>query len=357
MLTAAGCKARRQRLWQSLTSQPSCILLTETKHLAALANYWQAPFTFRTNEAGAALILTATGQAILIGDNLLEPFLAHAHVDEVVAPVWYKSVSSPPPRPAFLIDTVMSELSLRNLILGADLDPDLGEQRQAKDADEIELIRLSVTAGEAGMAAARREVKPGMTEMELYWLVQKAACDAIGMQCIVYGDFVSGPNAEKGGGPPSHRQIEKGDLVLIDFSTVVWHYRADFAATFVCDGKPTARQKELHQACVEAMTAGEKTLRPGASGSEVYHAVRGAFAARRLAEFFPHHAGHGVGLGHPEAPFLVPQSKDTLLVGDVVTLEPGLYVPGVGGIRIERNYLITDRGFELLSKHALELEQ
>jgi Xaa-Pro aminopeptidase len=357
MLTAAGCKTRRERLWQSLPSKPSCILLTETKHLAALANYWQPPFTFRTNEAGAALILTAAGQAILIGDNMLEMFLAHAHVDEVVAPVWYRSVESPPPRPAFLIDNVLKEISARNLILGADLDPDLGEQRQPNDPDEIELIRLSVKAGEAGMAAARREIKPGMTEMDLYWLVQQAACEAIGMQAIVYGDFVSGPNTEKGGGPPSQRKIESGDLILIDFSTVVWHYRADFAATFVCDGKPTSRQQELHHACVEAMTAGEKLLRPGISGSEVYQAVREAFTARQLAEFFPHHAGHGVGLSHPEAPFLVPQSKDTLLAGDVVTLEPGLYVPGVGGIRIERNYLLTESGFELLSKHSLELDQ
>jgi len=74
-----------------------------------------------------------------------------------------------------------------------------------------------------------------------------------------------------------------------------------------------------------------------------------------LADYFPHHAGHGLGLSHPEAPFIVRHSSETLLTGDVVTLEPGVYVDGIGGIRIEHNYLITTGGFERLSNHAIAL--
>ena len=72
-----------------------------------------------------------------------------------------------------------------------------------------------------------------------------------------------------------------------------------------------------------------------------------------MAEYFPHHAGHGLGLTHPEAPFIVRHANESLLAGDVVTLEPGLYVEGVGGIRIEHNYLITDSGYERLSNHVI----
>ena len=75
-----------------------------------------------------------------------------------------------------------------------------------------------------------------------------------------------------------------------------------------------------------------------------------------MAEYFPHHAGHGLGLMHPEAPYLVRHSDETLLAYDVVTLEPGLYVPKVGGIRIEHDYLITELGFERLSNHEIALK-
>src|SRR5262249_60918379 len=96
-------------------------------------------------------------------------------------------------------------------------------------------------------------------------------------------------------------------------------------------------------------------LRAGASCLDVYGAVRAAFEKADIAEAFPHHAGHGLGLTHPEAPFFVRQANETLLAGDVVTLEPGLYVAGVGGIRIEHNYLITKDGYERLSNHTIAL--
>jgi Xaa-Pro aminopeptidase len=87
----------------------------------------------------------------------------------------------------------------------------------------------------------------------------------------------------------------------------------------------------------------------------VYDAVRGVFEKAGVADSVPHHAGHGLGLAHPEAPYLVRNSTETLAAGDVVTLEPGLYVDGVGGDRIEHNYLITATGYERLSNHTLSL--
>ena len=84
---------------------------------------------------------------------------------------------------------------------------------------------------------------------------------------------------------------------------------------------------------------------------------RGHFAALGLAEYFPTHSGHGIGLGHPEPPYFVAVSTDTIQAGDIVAVEPGLYVEGVGGMRYERNYLITADGYETLSGHSLTIEQ
>jgi Xaa-Pro aminopeptidase len=119
---------------------------------------------------------------------------------------------------------------------------------------------------------------------------------------------------------------------------------------------PSAGQRRLFDLCLAAMTAGEKVLKAGQACLSVYQAVRGVFEMGGMAQFFPHHAGHGLGLMHPENPFLVRHADETLWEGDVVTLEPGLYVPGVGGLRIEHNYLVKAGGFERLSNHAIDLK-
>jgi Xaa-Pro aminopeptidase len=380
MLTAEGCRHRRHRLWAQFAELPDWILIGDPAHLVYFANYHQSPFEFRSNEAGAVLILGRDDSAILVADNLLQPYADTAHVTEVIAPTWYRGVESAPARPGFLVRNVLDRLArcpgahfgietarvpvgiieglreARGPVRLTAVDGVIPGLRRRKEPDELALLRRSVRAGEAGFAAARRDLRPGMTELEAYFLVQRAAQEADGAAAVVYGDFVSGPRCEAVGGPPGHRKIAAGDLVILDFSTVIHHYRADLATTFACGGPPTARQRELFQACLEALAAGEKVLRAGAAARVVDQAVRSAFAARDLAQNFPGHSGHGVGLGHPEAPFLVPESADTLKEGDVVTLEPGQYVAGVGGLRYEHNYLITATGYERLSGHALRIE-
>jgi Xaa-Pro dipeptidase len=136
---------------------------------------------------------------------------------------------------------------------------------------------------------------------------------------------------------------------------VIDGYRSDFTNTLVVGADPTAEQRRIFDLCVAAMAAGEKQLKAGAACLDVYRAVRAAFEPAGMAQHFPHHAGHGIGLSHPEAPFFVERATETLIAGDVVTLEPGLYVDGVGGVRIEHNYLITGSGFERLSNHTIAL--
>jgi Xaa-Pro aminopeptidase len=194
-----------------------------------------------------------------------------------------------------------------------------------------------------------------MTELDVYCGINTACIQSAGQAVIVYGDFAVSPGPERRGGPPTSQMLKNGDMLILDYSVVIGGYRSDFTNTLVVGGKPNAEQQRLYDLCVSAMQVGEKELRDQASCLTVYQAVRGVFEKAGMADHFPHHAGHGLGLTHPEAPYFVRQANETLLAGDVVTLEPGLYVPGVGGIRIEHNYLVTRSGFERLSNHVIAL--
>jgi Xaa-Pro aminopeptidase len=373
-LTAIGCAERRQRLWK-LVGDPhraDALIITSPESLVYYANYVPSPFVFNTVESAAALVLLPD-RSVLIGDNLLHTFLDQSFTDEVVCLEWYSGKKSAPPRRFSLAEAVHDQLPPKlNGRVGTEsfstshfkktesfsLDPIIRKMRRSKDPDELAVIRRSVQAGEAAHAAAHSRIEPGMTELDAFLIVQQAATSEVGEPVLVYGDFVSGPRCERErGGPPSGRMIERGDLFLLDFSVVVNGYRADFANTFVVGAEPTPRQNELYEICMGALEAGEALLGRGFEAKRVHIAVRDHFALLEVDQYFPSHSGHGLGLGHPEPPYLVSKSTETLLSHDVVALEPGLYVPGVGGMRFERNYAIDDssRGHEILTRHRLGL--
>lgn len=381
MLTAEGCAARRRRLWNALPTECDLLLVGDPSHLIYFANYVPSPFVFRTVESGALLILEP-GRSILVADDMLGPFLERAHVDERFAPTWYDGRHTAPYRRGLLVQSALERLETipgrrigvelacvpAGLIEGLraersdleieDIGPLIRPMRRAKDADELATLRRSMHAGEVAHAAVLAEICPGMTELDAYLVVARAAERALGEPAIVYGDFASGSRiARDKGGPPTSRAIEPSDLLLCDFSVVVHGYRGDFTNTFAVGGPPTARQRELFEACTGAMRAAEAVLKPGTAARDVDAAVRRHFASLGLEHAFTTHSGHGLGLGHPDPPYFVPGSADTLQLGDVVAVEPGLYIEGEGGMRYERNYLITSAGPEILSNHELRIEQ
>lgn len=380
MLTAEGCLKRRERLWESLAVKPDWILLSEPQHLIYFANFAPSPFTYATQNGSAILLLGADGTSVLVADNLQREFAEKAFVDRVESPVWYNGRGTAPYRTGLLVEAALSAVKTckgarfgcepathagvleglraqRGGLETLDVSPAIHALKRSKDPDEIAILNRCMRSAEAGFNAAIQSLKPGMTELQAYELISAAVMEEAQDRVIVYGDFATGHRAFAGGGGPTQRVIEKDDFVLLDFSVVINGYRGDFANTFVVDGgKANARQREMESVCLEGMATGEKLLRAGVKCNELDAAIRKVYKRHGAGEYFQHHAGHGLGLGHPDAPYIVPESADVLVAGDVITLEPGMYIPNVGGMRFERNYLITVEGYECLTRHTLGLE-
>jgi Xaa-Pro dipeptidase len=356
MLTAEGCRQRRRRFWERLDPKPinGEVVLADPIHLMYLANFWVDPFSLGA-WFGGYLTVREGGHATLTHDNRLTKTGEQAHVDERQVVPWYdgQSPGHGPRRLALGNRPADDQLGRPTAPAIIDL---IATMRRQKDPDEIDLLRQCMRATEAGHAWARANLRPGMTELDVYCGVNSACIHEADYGAVVYGDFAVSPGPERRGGVPTGRTLQPGDMFILDYSVVIAGYRSDFTNTLVVGKGPTADQRRLYDLCTQAMAAGEKGLRAGATCQAVYDAVRGAFDQAGMADYFPHHAGHGLGLTHPEAPFIVRHSTETLLAGDVVTLEPGLYVPNVGGIRIEHNYLITDTGYERLSRHTISLK-
>ena len=360
MLTVDGCKRRVQQLLEALQPEHP-LFLSDQLHLRYFANSYVDPFSMGA-DYGAVLMVQPDGRTKLFHDSRTPKTIEFAFADEKHAVPWYDGVQSETrPRRLVLLE------ALQGAGLGTHLDDNMtnpqaarlyetvNRLRRAKQPDEVELLKHCMTIAEAGQSWARTNAKAGMTELDVYAGISRECTLAAGYPVIVYGDFAVSPGSEKRGGMATNKILHDGETLILDFSVVVQGYRSDFTNTLVIGGKPTVEQQRLFDVSLNAMRAGEAMLHPGASCKAIYEAVFGVFDAAGLGANFPHHAGHGLGLAHPESPFLVKNSADFLQGGDVVTLEPGCYVDGVGGVRIEHNYLVTATGHERLSHHTLGL--
>ena len=391
MLTLEGCLARRAELWDAVPTSCEWLLIADPRHVLYLSNFWIHPLTFSAGER-CWLLLEREGKATLLGDNFsLRSRSADPFVDGEVMVKWYDHKHSVINRDHALLkaaELIADRLYGRSgaveaewLPVGAfellgldheqhsvkteakdvgkpgaiDLGTILRSLRRQKHPDEIALLKECMRAGEAGMLRLREIIRPGISEFEIFCEVQRAAILAAGRPGLIYGDFrAATAAAPKVGGLPTHHKLQNGDMFTLDYSVVLEGYRSDFTNCMTV-GEPNSQQRHLYDLVSAAQRGGESVLKAGTRAKDVFHAVNKPILEAGLADKFAHHAGHGIGLAHPEAPILVPDSEDVLMEGDVITLEPGLYVEGIGGIRIEHNYLITQTGYERLSNHVISL--
>lgn len=240
---------------------------------------------------------------------------------------------------------------------GVELAPTSGlveSLRAVKDADEIEVVRRAGALSDEIFEALSHERFSGRTERELAWWVERAFRDA-GAQGVSFPTVVAaGETATSPHAIPAETPIAEGVLAVVDAGCVVDGYCSDCTRTFGV-GEISPRLQEIYGLCLEAQLAGLAALAPGAHGRDVDAAARDLIAAAGLGEAFGHGLGHGVGIQIHEGPTLRPESEDVLKPGNVVSVEPGIYLPGVGGVRIEDLVLVTEDGPERLTRFTKEL--
>jgi len=217
------------------------------------------------------------------------------------------------------------------------------ELRRIKDAGEVDRIRAACAIADDAFAALAPRFGEGITErqfaLELEFAMRERGASAMSFDPII----AAGPNGAKPHAEPSDRVIERGEMVVCDFGCIVDGYCSDMTRT-VSFGDPGPDARHLYEVVLASQAAGRDAVAVSADCAEVDRASRDVIVAAGLGETFIHGTGHGVGLDIHEAPRVASSARDTLREGDVVTVEPGVYLPGVGGVRIEDTVVVTPAG-------------
>ncbi|MEZ5186312.1 MAG: Xaa-Pro peptidase family protein [Candidatus Nanopelagicales bacterium] len=235
------------------------------------------------------------------------------------------------------------------------VDLDVSGLREVKDDVELDALRQACAISTRALAQMAAEVQVGMTELEIarrleLFMGREGAADR-SFDSIVAG----GPHSAIPHHQPTQRPIEAGDLLKIDFGALYGGYHADCTRTFIVAAEPQAWQAEIHGVVAAAQRAGMDAVRPGMLGQEVDQAARRVIEDAGFGQFYGHGLGHGVGLEIHEVPFLGPTSMNTVEARVPLTVEPGIYLPDRGGVRIEDTVIVFDDGVEILTDFPREL--
>ena len=226
--------------------------------------------------------------------------------------------------------------------------------RAVKDESELDAVRRAAAVTSEAYARFAEETFLGRTERDLAWrmdeLFHELGAEGPAFETIV----AAGPNGARPHSRPSDREVGPGETVVVDSGARLDGYCSDCTRTFATGPLPE-RLQEAYAVCLEAQLAGLEAVRVGATGVEADAAARRVIEDAGFGEAFGHGLGHGVGVDVHEAPRLARESSDTLVAGNVVTVEPGIYLEGLGGIRIEDLVIVGEDGPEVLTGFTKDL--
>ncbi len=258
----------------------------------------------------------------------------------------------------FLHSSVMTMEKMTDAI-GVTLVPLTGlveRMRAVKNEDEIRLLKQSVRLNERVFQLVYNTIEPGMTELEIA-LALELTMRELGAEGPSFDTIVAfGTNAARPHAVPTDRVLRSGDIVLIDMGLVLHGYCSDMTRTFVA-GKPRSTYLERLRIVRKAQLAAIAAIKDGAICRDVDQAARTIISNAGYGEFFGHGLGHGVGLAVHEDPSLSPRCRKKLRAGMVVTIEPGIYLPEWGGIRLENMAVVRQGGCEILNKDTTGLDR
>jgi Xaa-Pro dipeptidase len=222
----------------------------------------------------------------------------------------------------------------------------------AADGGLVSAVRYAAGVADVGQAALRDAVEPGATELDLASFIEARMTAEVGARISTLLMVTTGPISGSNPGPATGRRVQRGDLVLCDLAPWVRGAWAD-AATTVCAGTPTSRQRKMFDAVRRALDYAERICVPGVLGRDLDRAVRACIDPD--SNPYPHHTGHGVGVRWWQPPLITPYSTDRVEEGAIIALEPALYDPVEGGVRLEHTLRVSSTGNEILTTHEHRL--
>lgn len=315
------------------------------------------------DESSGALLVTARSQYLLTDSRYAEAARQQAPLFSVIVHRRglgaelarlnaLKRVKAVAFEPEFISVAALDRIS--RALPGLKFSPSpfsLDGPRSSKSPEEIKLVKKALAITEAAVSALWQKMVPGLTEGEAAFFLEsefrRLGAEGPSFETIV----ASGPNAALPHAVPGAKKIKAGETVVIDCGAKYKGYCADITRTKIM-GPPQKWQREIYAVVREAQNRAIKAIAPGVPANEVDGVARGYIAERGYGEYFGHGLGHGVGLFIHEAPSLSPRNSAELKPGEIVTVEPGIYLPGKGGVRLEQLVLVTGKGHSLLNRNT-----
>src|SRR3954452_12058390 len=357
-----ACRARQRRLLDAIEPlEADFAVLTRRESVQWLTGvYVRAPF------APIAILRPDGHLTLVLPDRQIEEPSAADEVigyeaklhsttrDEQLAAssaVVMEKLTAKPKRVACEFEAFAPQMLLGWNATLVEIDAIVFDLRRRKDADELRMLNRANEANRAMYERGRAIAQPGANELDIYSELQSVAVHVLGEPLTYFGqDFRS--NAR--GGAPRDRQIQTGELMILDLGVGFRGYHSDNARTLAVGGEPSEFQQQAWKSAAGVFDIIQSQARPGMSCRTLFDE-----AQKHLDKFLPgvfnHHLGHGVGLAPQEGPHLNPCWEDTLVEGDFIAVEPGLYHEELRtGARLEQNFLITASGVQLMTDWPLE---